>query len=71
MNLCIRKRVHLAFHSVLTGIGGIELSTEAEQAMDAWASDTGRTLAPIIGIPLTAIWYTVLFAIPFWRRMDI
>jgi hypothetical protein len=37
-------------------IGGDELTPEAQQAMDDWASDTGRTLAIFTGLPLTAIW---------------
>ena len=28
------------------GIGGDELTPEAQQAIDEWASDTGRTMAP-------------------------
>ena len=47
------------------GISGAELTPAAEHAMDEWASDTGRTFAPIVGVPLTAIWYTTLFAILF------
>lgn len=47
------------------GIGGAELTPEAERAMEEWASDTGRSFAPITGIPLTAIWYTILFAFLF------
>ena len=37
------------------GIGGDELTPEAQAAMDEWASDTGRSFAPIIGIPMTVI----------------
>ncbi len=44
------------------GIGGAELTPEAERAIQEWASDTGRTLAPIVGIPLTVIWYGLMFA---------
>jgi hypothetical protein len=47
------------------GIGGAELTPEAERAIEEWASDTGRTFAPIVGIPLTAIWYGMLFAVLF------
>jgi hypothetical protein len=38
------------------GIGGDELTPEAQQAMDDWASDTGRTFAIFMALPLTAIW---------------
>ena len=47
------------------GIGGEELTPAAERAIDEWASDTGRTFAPIVGVPLTAIWYTILFVMMF------
>ena len=47
------------------GIGGDELTPEAQKAIDEWASDTGRTMAPIFGAPLTAIWYTILFSFLF------
>ncbi len=47
------------------GIGGDELTPEAERAIDEWASDTGRTMAPFLGVPLTAIWYGILFAFLF------
>ena len=36
-----------------------EMTAEAERAMDAWASDTGRSFAPIFGIPITIIWTTI------------
>ena len=35
---------------------------EAQQAMRDLTNDTGRALAPITGIPLTAIWYGFVFA---------
>ncbi|MCA9214689.1 MAG: hypothetical protein KDB27_16570 [Planctomycetales bacterium] len=41
------------------GIGGVELTPEAQQAIDDWASDTGRTFAPIVGGPLSAFWAAV------------
>ena len=47
------------------GFSGAELTPAAQAAMDEWASDTGRTFAPVFGIPATAIWYTILFAIVF------
>lgn len=37
-------------------ISGHELTPEAQQAMDDWASDTGRTFAILMALPLTAIW---------------
>ncbi len=43
------------------GIGGAELTPEAQQAMDAWASDTGRTMVMFTGVPLSAIWYGIVF----------
>ena len=47
------------------GIGGDEWTPEAKRAMDEWASDTDRAMAPIFGVPLTTIWYTILFAFFF------
>ena len=44
---------------------GAELTPAAERAMEEWSSDTGRTFAPIFGVPITAIWYTIVFAIVF------
>ena len=38
---------------------------EARQARQEWASDTGRTFAPILGLPLTVIWTTMNFVV-FW-----
>ena len=43
------------------GIGGDEMTPEAQEAMDDWANDTGRTLAPFIGGPVTAIFYLIQF----------
>ncbi len=57
------------------GIGGAEQSPEADRAAKRWASDTGRTLAPIIGLPLSAIWvalcFSVLYAIEWVFRVTI
>jgi hypothetical protein len=41
------------------GIGGDELTPEAQEAIDDWASDTGRRLAFITGLPVTAIWAVI------------
>ena len=41
------------------GISGDELTPAAEQAMDEWASDTGRTFAVFTGLPVTAIWAAI------------
>ena len=41
------------------GIGGNELTAEAQEAIDDWASDTGRTFAFITGLPVTAIWAAI------------
>ena len=46
-------------------IEGSERTREAERAMRDQGRDTGRALAPVLGIPLTAIWYTLLFGILF------
>ena len=46
-------------------IEGFERTSEAERAIRNQGNDTGRALAPILGIPLTAIWYTVLFGLLF------
>lgn len=43
-------------------IDGAEMTSDAQKAMDDWASDTGRTMAIFTGIPLTLIWYTIWFA---------
>ena len=37
-------------------ISGDENTPEAQEAMDDWASDTGRTLAIFTGLPITGIW---------------
>ena len=44
---------------------GAELTPAAERAMAEWSSDTGRTFAPIVGIPLTAAWYSIIFVFVF------
>jgi hypothetical protein len=41
------------------GISGDELTPEAQQAIDDWASDTGRTFAFITALPVTAIWAAI------------
>ena len=55
-------------------LGGPELTPAAERAIDNWASDTGRTMAPILGIPCAALWVglcmTTLYAGEWlFRRM--
>lgn len=45
------------------GIGGAELTPEAQQAIDAWASDTGRTMVIVTGIPLSVMWVGICFAL--------
>ena len=42
-----------------------EQTSEAGRAISAQSSDTGRALAPVLGIPLTLAWYTILFGILF------
>jgi len=44
-------------------IEGFERTDEAKRAIRNQGNDTGRALAPVLGIPLTAIWYTMLFGI--------
>jgi hypothetical protein len=44
-------------------IEGFERTSEADRAIRNQGNDTGRALAPVLGIPLTAIWYTMLFAV--------
>lgn len=46
-------------------VSGAERSQEAEGAIREWASDTGVTMAPIVGLPLTVIWYSILFLVLF------
>lgn len=46
-------------------IEGVERTHEAERAMRNQGNDTGRALAPILGLPLTAMWYTVLYGFLF------
>lgn len=45
------------------GFGGSELTAEAQQAINAWASDTGRTMVVVTGIPLSVIWAGICFAV--------
>lgn len=40
-----------------------EMTPAAQQAMDDFTNDTGRTFAPISGVPITAIWVLFNFAI--------
>ena len=40
-----------------------EMTPAAEEAMQEFTSDTGRTFAPAFGIPFTAIWVGVCFAV--------
>ena len=42
-----------------------ERTSEAERVMRNQGNDTGLALAPVLGIPLTATWYTVLFGFLF------
>ena len=46
-------------------IDGFERTSEADRAIIDQGNDTGRALAPILGIPLTAIWYAVLYGLLF------
>ena len=48
----------------LDGDGGFsedELTVEAQRAIDAVVTDTGRRLAPVTGVPITFIWTTINF----------
>lgn len=36
---------------------------EARAAREDWASDTGRTMAPVTGVPLSAIWTGLNFVV--------
>src|SRR5512145_1840158 len=38
-----------------------EMTPEAQRAMDRFAHDTGRTMAPITGGPFAAIWVGITF----------
>ncbi|MGA1373142.1 MAG: hypothetical protein ACO3Z6_16260, partial [Pseudomonadales bacterium] len=44
-------------------IEGFERTSEADRLIRKQGNDTGRAIAPVLGIPLTAIWYTTLFAV--------
>jgi hypothetical protein len=44
------------------GFDGAELTPEAQAAMDAWGSDTGRTMVIFTGIPMSAIWFGICFS---------
>lgn len=39
------------------------MTPDAQRAMNAVTSDTGRALAPVTGIPITLIWTTINFII--------
>lgn len=39
------------------------MTTAAGGSIPDQGSDTGRAVAPIIGMPLTAVWYTLLFGV--------
>jgi hypothetical protein len=41
------------------GLGGSELTPEAQTAIDDWASDTGRRMVIFTGIPISAIWFGI------------
>jgi hypothetical protein len=45
------------------GIGGSELTPEAQRAIDDWASDTGRAMVIFTGIPMSAIWFAICFSV--------
>ena len=50
----------------LNGDGGFddsEMTPAAQQAMDDFTHDTGRTFAPVFGAPVTAIWVLVNFVV--------
>lgn len=51
------------------GIGGSELTPDAEKAIDDWASDTGRTMVVFTGIPLTAIWTGMCFILLYVGKL--
>ena len=40
-----------------------ERTSEADRAISDQGRDTGRALAPVLGIPLTVVWYTFLFGV--------
>lgn len=44
-------------------IDNSERTIAAAQWISDQGRDTGRALAPVLGIPLTAVWYTFLFAV--------
>lgn len=50
------------------GIGGPELTPDAQKALDEWASDTGRTMVVFTGIPLSALWAGAWFAVFFTAK---
>lgn len=40
-----------------------EMTPAAERAMEEFTNDTGRVMAPVFGLPYTAVWYCLCFAI--------
>ena len=40
-----------------------ERTHEADRAISDQGRDTGRALAPVLGVPLTVVWYTILFSV--------
>ena len=38
---------------------GAEVTREMQAAMRTWASDTGRSFAPVIALPVTLIWVSL------------
>jgi len=43
----------------------VERPLEAQRIMQSQGNDTGRALAPVLGIPLTALWYTLVYSLLF------
>jgi len=42
---------------------GVEITPDMEEAMRAYTSDTGRTLAPITAGPITLLWTLIVFGV--------
>lgn len=45
------------------GIGGSELTPDAQKAIADWSNDTGRTMVIFIGMPLSATWTGICFVV--------
>ena len=45
--------------------GGVERPLDAQRIMQDQGNDTGRALAPVLGIPLTAFWYALVYSLCF------